>query len=280
MAKQWKCARCSTKNDEGTLTCSNCRMIRGAVVVPGTFTAYPDPPGPDAVPPAGPSPGWASSFDTPASTDASQAAELGAAGDPGQPGPTDEPLATGQPVPSYWSSAGAAYPAAETAAPKPIWQRIPIGLVIFVLLVGAGAIGGLISNASRSDTGEIVNDGDMMATDLRVGDCFDVKDPTAEEISDVTARPCTDPHEYELFWTGSMTEGAYPTEAAFRAFMQGNCFDAFGTFVGKPYEDSVLDIYWLYPLEDGWGEGDRSIQCAAYHPTKNRLTTSLKASAQ
>lgn len=153
-------------------------------------------------------------------------------------------------------------------------------MIIFALLLGGGAVAGFISNASRSDNGQIVNDGDMMATDLRVGDCFDLKDPTAEEISDVTARPCTDQHEYELIWTGSMAEGTYPTNAAFDAFMEGNCFNAFDAYIGKAYVDSKLDIYWLYPLEDGWGEGDRSIQCAAYHPTDSRLMGSLRASRQ
>lgn len=231
MAKQWTCARCSTKNDEGTLTCSNCRMIRGAFVVPGTFNAYPDASSPAS--PTGPSPGWPTQAD---------------------------------PLP--------------TAAPTPFWRRIPIGLVIFGLLLAAGAIGGIITNAGRSDTGEIVNDGDMMATDLRVGDCFDLKDPTAEEISDVTARPCTDPHEYELIWTGSMAEGAYPPKSAFDAFMESNCFNAFDAYVGTAFEDSELDIYWLYPVEDGWNNGDRSVQCAAYHPTNSGLTSSLRASAQ
>ena len=225
-------------------------MIRGAVVVPSS------------APPTGPSPGW------PTSADLLPTADPAAASEPGQP------------TPSYWSPAGAAFPDAAAATPKPFWRRIPIGLVLFVILLGGGAVASFVTNAGRSDTGEIVNDGDMMATDLRVGDCFDLKDPTAEEISDVTARPCTDPHQYELIWTGSMAEGAYPAKSAFDAFMESNCFSAFDAYVGTAFEDSVLDIYWLYPLEDGWNSGDRSVQCAAYHPNDEQLTGSVKASAQ
>jgi Septum formation len=157
---------------------------------------------------------------------------------------------------------------------------VPIGWLIFVILLGVGAVASFITNASRSDTGEIVNEGDMMATDLRVGDCFDLKDPTAEEISDVTARPCTDPHEYELFWTGSMAEGDYPTQAAFESFFETHCIGAFQPYVGTGYLDSQLDISWLTPLEDTWGEGDRSIQCAVYDPENAQLTGSVKASAR
>ena len=298
MAKQWTCARCSTKNDEGTLTCANCRMIRGAVVVPGStwnanpgapvdapppYSPAPDAPAADAPAPASaePSPGWQSSqwlADDPTP---------GYAPTPGEPSPGPEPqppVGAGQvppsAEPSYWSSAGPGYPAAETAAPQRLGRRVPVGWLIFVLLLGGGAVASFITNASRSDTGEIVNDGDMMATDLRVGDCFDLKDPTAEEISDVTAKPCTDPHEFELFWTGSMPDGDYPTEAAFESFFETNCVGAFQPYVGKGYLDSVLDIYWLTPFEETWDNGDQSIQCAAYDPNDSVLTGSLRNSAR
>jgi hypothetical protein len=249
MAKQWKCARCSTKNDEGTLTCTNCRMIRGAVVVPGTFNASPD------APPVAPA--------APIASEASVASEA-----PVAPSPPSDPL--------YWVQEHAA----NQPAAAPLGRRVPIGWLIFVIFLGIGAVASFISNAGRSETGEIVNDGDMMAIDLRVGDCFDLKDPSADEITDVTARPCTDPHEYELFWTGNMPAGAYPSEVAFDAFFSANCIDAFTTYVGRTYADSKLDIYWLYPLESGWDEGDRSIQCAAYHPNDNQLTSSVRATAQ
>ena len=42
----------------------------------------------------------------------------------------------------------------------------------------------------------------MTAADLRVGDCFDLKDPAADEIDDVTAGPCTAAHEFEMFFVG------------------------------------------------------------------------------
>jgi hypothetical protein len=256
MAKQWKCARCSTKNDEGTLTCSNCRMIRGAVVVPSTFSA----PGPSPAAPQDPSPDWPSSGDSPS---------------------TGETTPSG---PSFWTPSGAAssepyFPAAP-AAPTPLWRRIPIGWVLFAVILGAGAIGGLITNAGRSSTGEITNDGDMLATDLRVGDCFDLKESDAESITDVTARPCTDEHEYELFHVAVMAEGPFPGDAAFDVFFEDNCLGTFETYVGKAYAESVLDIFWLTPGEEAWDEGDRSIQCAVYHPSDATLTGSLKESSQ
>jgi hypothetical protein len=261
MAKQWKCARCGTKNDEGTLTCTNCRMIRGAVVVPGTFNAAPAPDAgrdsqPDVAPSAaepGPSPAW------PTTTDAAPAGST-----------------PGQPDPAQWNL-GASQPAfAEVSGPIAFLRRIPLGVLLFVGFLAVGAVGSFIANADRSSSGEITREGDMMATDLRVGDCFDLKDVDSEEITDVTAKPCLSPHEYELFFTGSMVEGPYPGDAAFDVYFEANCVGAFATYVGKAYADSELDIFWLTPLEGAWESGDRSIQCAAYDPANPELIGSLK----
>ena len=45
-------------------------------------------------------------------------------------------------------------------------------------------------------------------------------EPSVEEFSEVTARPCSDPHQYELFWIGSMGAGDYPGDARFEAFFE------------------------------------------------------------
>jgi hypothetical protein len=244
MAKQWKCARCSTLNDEGTLSCSNCRMIRGAVVPEG-------------------SPSWQPTSDP---VDADGAAPVL---------PSDTPSAPGLPS---WVQAGSGYGVAPP--PKPLWRRIPPGLLIFAVLIAIGAVGGWYFNASRSSEGAITKEGDLKAIDLRVGDCFDLKDPAAEEIGDVTARPCTTEHEYEVFFVGNMPEGDFPPSEAFVAYVTDNCQPAFDTFVGKVYADSELDIFWFEPLSAGWSDGDRSVQCAVYHPRIHRLTESLKGSQQ
>lgn len=256
MARRWKCARCSTENDEGVLTCSNCRMIRGAVVVPGTFNA----PVPGPVVAAGPASAPVPEPDRPAAAD--------------PPGT----IASSDLAPAPWDPSGI-----QVAAPEarlPLWRRIPIGWVIVGVLVLGGGIAGFLANANRSASGEITKGGDLVAADLRVGDCFDLKDPNLEEIGDVTAVPCANEHEYEMYFVGTMADGAFPTEDAFNAFFESNCLGAFESYVGKAYEDSELDIFWLVPVEDSWGAGDRSVQCAVYHPRIHRLTGSMKGSAR
>lgn len=244
MARQWKCARCGTPNDEGTLTCSNCRMIRGAVVVPGSFSQRVEPPALDAGPAAA------------------------------EPPPT---IASGELAPMSWD--GSAAPAAP-AGSVPLWRRIPLGLVVVAVLVIGGGIVGFLSNANRSSSGEITRGGDLVASDLRVGDCFDLKDASTDQIGEVNAVPCEVAHEYEMYFVGTMADGAFPSDDAFEAFFEANCIDSFEAYVGKSYQASELDIFWLVPVEDGWNAGDRSVQCAVYHPQISRLTESLKGSGR
>jgi hypothetical protein len=154
------------------------------------------------------------------------------------------------------------------AAAKPLWRRLPIGMLIFVALIAVGAVGGIVFNAGRSSTGEIDRAGDLTAADLRVGDCFDLKDATAtDEIEAVTARPCKDMHQYEMLFVGSLPAGSYPTEQTFEDYMSASCLPAFETYIGRDYDSSVLEIYWLSPTEQGWRIGDRSVQCAVIDPS-------------
>ena len=235
MAKGWKCARCSTPNFDGAITCSKCGLLRGSAVIP---TSY------------GPSPGWQAPAPDPT------------AGVP--PGP--EP-------PFDWGGWSAA------PAPRPLWRRIPIGWVIVAVLVVGGGIAGAIFNASRAPTGEISKGGDLSALELRVGDCFDLKDASTETIGDVTALPCTELHEYEIFFVGamSMAERIYPSQEELDGYVDLYCRPTFYTYVGKIYAESELEIFTLFPTNEGWGDGDRSVSCAA-HLGDGRLSASVKGS--
>lgn len=266
MAKGWKCPHCSTQNPETTLTCAGCGRIQGSVVVPGSTPVTPV--APNRVPP---SEGWQASTSAwaPGPGSAPGHSLDNTLGAPANAGPDEPPAA------SPWAD-----PGGVPTASVPLWRRLPIGGILVVVVVIAVAIGGLLFSAGRSPTGEIDRAGDLSANDLRVGDCFDLKEPDAEEVDDVTAHPCTEAHEYEVFHVGLLAEGAYPGEDALTEFVIDNCEPAFGTYIGKAYLDSQLDFSWLYPSDDGWNDGDRSVQCAAYDPRNSRLTSSLKGSAQ
>ncbi len=267
MAEPWTCAQCGTSNDPRTLTCGNCGTVVGAAVTPAAG-ADPTTATPTTDPPAtGAAPGQAFGF---AATQGDAPTSGWATAATGQP--PSEPA--GPPLSSW--NVGQSAPA--MSGKPPLWRRIPVGLVIFLVLLVAGGMGAFILNAGRASTGEINRAGDMMATDLRVGDCFDFKDVSAEEITDVTAKPCTAEHEYELIYTDSMPSGNYPADATFNAFVEANCLPAFDAYVGLAYADSALDVSWLVPLQDAWDGGDQSVQCSVYDPENKLLIGSLKGS--
>jgi hypothetical protein len=191
--------------------------------------------------------------------------------------PTSAPSGTWTPLPDQAALPG---PAAPAAPARPVWRRIPIGVVLLVVFMGIGAIANWYSNAGRSPSGDIIKSGDLTMSDLRVGDCFDLKDPEAEEIDAVTARPCAEEHQYELFYIGTLPQGDYPAISTFESFVEDYCKPAFATYIGTSFEDSALDAFWVYPTSEAWSDGDRAIQCAANDPRDQRLTGSLKGSAR
>jgi len=234
--------------------------------------------------PAGPSEGWAASQGV---------ASQGAAG----PGSTSPSGTTTQPAP-LWGGQVASPEGLQAAPPPPMdpaaipgwsvaeaprrswFRRIPAGwLIVAVLVIGGGLVGWYF-NAGRSSSGDITKAGDLNATDLRVGDCFDLKDPNVDTIEAVRAVPCTTDHTYELFFRGTMPAGDYPTDQGFDSWMSANCIPAFDTYVGRSYDQSNLEVYYMVPTGDGWRSGDHSIQCALYPRNNAHPTTSLKGSQQ
>lgn len=181
---------------------------------------------------------------------------------------------------------GSEVPAGElretaAAAPAPLASRWSwllrfwwIGLVILVV------VGGAIFAARRDETGQIVGAGDLQVFDLQPGDCFDLKDPTEEEVVAVEAKPCTEPHQYEMFLITSLPDGEYPGEAEFLGLLERECLSPFAEFVGIGLEESRLDIFWLTPTESGWAAGDREMRCAVFDPFDEELTESMRGSAR
>lgn len=258
----WVCPRCSTENYAASIACWTCGTMR-----------------PDGLPVESPTPGTAAPVGLDAAgSDVLQAGSTppDASAIPVGDGPADPQPASG--VPGWVPPDGV--PIDQPRPARPLWRRIPLGwLVIGLLVVGSGVVGWYV-NASRSSTGEITKSGDLTASDLRVGDCFDLKDPTADTIGDVKAEPCNVEHEFEIFFIGSMPDGAYPANAEFKGYVGDNCDLAFDRYVGKAYLESSLEIYFMVPIEDAWRSGDRSVQCAVYHPIIHRQKQSLKGSRQ
>lgn len=101
--------------------------------------------------------------------------------------------------------------------------------------------------------------------DVGLGECIQEFD-AEEEISDLTVIPCEQEHDQEVFAVFEVADGDFPGEDAFKTQVEEDCVAEFATFVGVDFYDSELDIQWLEPTEDSWGQGDRELVCTILDP--------------
>ena len=162
--------------------------------------------------------------------------------DPASAAPATDPV-TGRPlsVEPQWMPA----PPPE----RPTWLTLVQRFWFIGLIVIVAAVGWYLS-ARRDDSGQIANSGNMEVQELRVGDCFDLQDEAAAEISEVEAKPCTQAHKYELIHAATMPESEYPSDDAFDAFSEAECIPAFNAYTGIDWNASVLQMLPLTPTEE------------------------------
>ncbi len=150
-------------------------------------------------------------------------------------------------------------------------------LPVAAVAVAAGI--GLTRAAERGDDGQIVEAGALSAFEVRIGDCFDDEAFYSEEISEIPAIPCTEPHDNEVFATFDLPDSEWPGDEEIDVVASQGCYDRFAVAIGKSYEESVIDYTTMYPSEGSWEQqGDREVVCIAYHMELEKLTgTVLKS---
>jgi hypothetical protein len=112
----------------------------------------------------------------------------------------------------------------------------------------------------------------VLAMDLELGDCIDEPrdepvGPTERAVLALNVRPCHESHDAEV--VGVVRHPAddsadYTGLKAIFEHAEPACVDAFEEWVGVQFSESSLDLFYLYPNEDGWAFGDRTIQCLAF----------------
>lgn len=116
-----------------------------------------------------------------------------------------------------------------------------------------------------------------------VGECVDL-DVDSTVVSELTGFECSKEHDAEIYFRGDVTADGEYDGAAIEQEAIDLCLTGFEDFVGVEYSSSALDVYYMFPQEDGWGTGDRSVTCAVYTPDATpgevtRTTGSLEGSA-
>lgn len=161
-------------------------------------------------------------------------------------------------------------------------QAIAKGIV-GVAGLGIAAFAGttaLEDNTTRNDDGEIVESGGLGAFQMQVGDCFNRSvDEDAELVASVEGMPCSVPHDNEVFAEFDVTPAAiYPGEDPIYEEAWFACQARFEDWVGRPYEESILEINVFTPSAGSWAEGDREATCFVFDLNGQKLSISTKAS--
>ncbi len=118
------------------------------------------------------------------------------------------------------------------------------------------------------------------ATDLKVGDCFDVPADTTD-IQEVQHRPCNEPHDAEVVAVLTHPAGPdepYPVISGFGDYAEENCIPAFEAYTGRTFAtDEEFDVHFFHPTLLGWREGDRGLTCHVVRLDEGKLTSSVRA---
>ncbi len=115
------------------------------------------------------------------------------------------------------------------------------------------------------------------------GDCVDL-DVDSSVVDKVNGFDCAKEHDAEVYFKGNVAgQGEYDAAAVEQAAID-LCLAKFASFVGIEYFESTLDVYYVYPKQEGWDEGDRAVTCAVFTPDGAtggivRTTGSLEGSA-
>jgi hypothetical protein len=142
---------------------------------------------------------------------------------------------------------------------------IAVAALVGLVVVGLGIWGitAIVQGSGRP--GE-----DVKAASYAKGNCFADFDATADSNRRVG---CTDPHSAQLVDQANVSDAdAYPGREALEARAKDLCDKA---SLNLPADPSKLKKRYTYPTQEGWGGGDRRIDCYIESTDGNTLTASL-----
>lgn len=126
-----------------------------------------------------------------------------------------------------------------------------------------------ITDANRNDSGEVTKSGDVSATDVQVGDCFDDLSDLSTEgstFSSVHAVPCNEGHHWQAFHQDGTSLESYSEsdiESAASSIC-GTAAQSLLTGMSSIKYDAFqnAELAHFAPTYDSWNNNDdRLIQC-------------------
>lgn len=116
---------------------------------------------------------------------------------------------------------------------------------------------------------------------LEVGDCVDLPETGVDSVSRLDTHTCDEPHEAEVFSVGDLGSGSdpYPGSEAVDEMIFEACAPDFDAYVGTAFDDSELEVFTIYPIEENW-EFDQEYVCLAQLSGRSTLTESIRDSGR
>lgn len=144
------------------------------------------------------------------------------------------------------------------------WSRVATGLVVVFavpVLAGCSLLSALSGQPPRGEDGQVTASADAGAFSLRVGDCITTLGDEGE-FESLPVAPCEGPHEGEVYAEKTFTEVDRPPNLDELA--DEFCGQELATFLGG--DNPELEISVFTPTVEGWGFGDRLVQCVVTSP--------------
>jgi len=139
------------------------------------------------------------------------------------------------------------------------------------------------TEATRDEAGAVASEGSVDAFSVQLGDCLNEPIPAGEalqEVEDVAATPCGQPHDGEVYAVFDLPDGDFPGDDAVGKAGEERCVTDFEAFIGMPYDDSALEFFTYQPTEASWEtQDDREIVCVVVDP-EAKTTGSLEGAAR
>jgi hypothetical protein len=143
-------------------------------------------------------------------------------------------------------------------------KRLAAGGVAAVVGLGVWGVAGE-DHTTRTDSGAIVESGDLGAFATQLGDCFDGLPLQGGTVSTVTGIPCSSAHHWQVVYKGESSLTQF-SEADVDAEVARICEAAIGDIANSLPDDVMADYQnaetsVLKPTSESWAKGDRVYDC-------------------
>ena len=97
---------------------------------------------------------------------------------------------------------------------------------------------------------------------IKVGDCLN-DSSAGDSVTTVPTVDCSEPHDSEAYKSIILDDESFPGLETIKEYADTGCSEAFETFIGVSYDDSLINLNYYYPTEETWTTGNREILCLA-----------------